>query len=79
MANIGENSKIDLKFVLLIVTMVISVVVNYTITQQKVVYLEEKQSQTVDMLKELRTDFKDYKKEHYEKIDRIYQELLQRQ
>ena len=37
--------------------MVVSVAVNYTITQQKVSYLEEKQAQTMDSIKDLRTDF----------------------
>jgi len=79
MANINENSTFDLKFVAMLLSMVVSVAVNYTITQQKVSYLEEKHQQTNEMVKDLRTDFKEYKKEHYEKIDRIYQELLQRQ
>jgi len=78
LANINENITFDLKFVAMLLSMVISVAVNYTITQQKVSYLEENQAKTVEQIKELRTDFKEYKKEHYEKIDRIYQELIRR-
>lgn len=66
-----ENNKIELKDIITVVSVFVAVAIQWGIYTTQISNLESE-------LKDLKADFKEYKKEHYEKIDRIYQELLRK-
>jgi len=66
-----EDTKIGIKDVITYVGIVAALGLQWGILTTQLSNVEKE-------IKEVKSDFKEYKKEHYDKIDKIYNELLRR-